>query len=177
MYSAKHLLTHPNNKVPNICSMYDFVFSSSSQLTAHYLHRALESINKLPAGPFLAVEEAARGVRCQLKFKRLLSIQCSTPDTAVSSNWPVTRLYLSQQQTGRAQLLTPTHTLLGVAKNVNKSHMWSRILRADISFCVKLIQLSCQGWVGGSLQLRPRDKTVIFSGKPAVFKAEGHVLC
>lgn len=68
-------------------------------LTAHYLHRALESINKLSAGPFLAVEEAARGVRCQLKFKRLLSIQCSTPETAVSLNWPVTRLYLSQQQT------------------------------------------------------------------------------
>lgn len=68
-------------------------------LTAHYLHRALESINKLSAGPFLAVEETARGVRCQLKFKRLLSIQCSTPETAVSLNWPVTRLYLSQQQT------------------------------------------------------------------------------
>lgn len=122
MCSPKHLLTHPNNKVPNICSMYDFVFLSSSQLTAHYLHRALESINK-SAGPFLAVEEAARGVRCQLKFKRLLSIQCSTPETAVSSNWLVTRLYLSQQQTGRAQLLTPTHTLLGVAKNVSRSHM------------------------------------------------------
>lgn len=138
-------------------------------LTAHYLHRALESINKLSAGPFLAVEEAARGVRCQLKFKRLLSIQCSTPETAVSLNWPVTRLYLSQQQ-------THTHSIGSGQKCKQISHV-IKDLKRGISFCVKLIQLSCQGGVGGSLQLRPRDKTVIFSGKPAVFKAEGHVSC